>query len=396
MSNSNRYENFLVFLAPLINSVGGIAIDLYAPSIPAIGRELNVMPSMMQNTITITLVFYAIGQLAFGMLTDWWGRRPSILFGLALFIAGSALAVAAPSFEVLMAARAIQGFAIGSCQVVARAVLVDRLKGDRFRVAIVYLSLAFGLGPVVAPYVGGHVQEWAGWRWNFVVYCGYGLVVLSFAFAGLRETLRPELRRTPRQTIAGYREILSDSHFQSAVAMLGMSFSAFLMWNVIGPYIVQTRLGHSASYFGATALGVGVCYLGGTTLNRSLIRRFNGEQLMRGGIVTFALGVACVASRGSELSLATALGGIMLIAFAQGFIFSNAMARSMALFPGRAGAAASLQGCLMLALGSIVSGIVSALPMETNAAIAIMFACLLGVTMIGFRQLHRLHPQVAR
>ncbi|AOJ79125.1 multidrug effflux MFS transporter [Burkholderia ubonensis] len=396
MSDSKQYENFLVFLAPLINSVGGIAIDLYAPSIPAIGRELGVAPSMMQNTITITLVFYALGQLAFGMLADWWGRRPSVLAGLALFIAGSALAVAAPSFEALMVGRAIQGFAIGSCQVVARAVLVDTVKGDRFRVAIVYLSLAFGLGPVIAPYVGGLVQEMAGWRWNFVVYCGYGLVVLSFAFAGLRESLRPEMRRTPAQTIAGYREILSDPHFLSAVGMLGMSFSAFLMWNVIGPYIVQHRLGHSASYFGSTALAVGLCYLGGTTLNRSLIKRYSGEQLMRGGIVLFALGVACVASSGTALVLVTALGGIMLIAFAQGFIFSNAMARSMALFPGRAGAAASLQGCLMLVLGSIVSGVVSALPMETNATIAIMFACLLGVTMIGFRQLHRRHPQVAR
>jgi MFS transporter, DHA1 family, multidrug resistance protein len=396
MSETKQYENFLVFLAPLINSVGGIAIDLYAPSIPAIGQELNVMPSMMQNTITITLVCYAIGQLAFGVLADWWGRRPSVLFGLSIFIAGSALAVVAHSFEALMLGRAIQGFAIGSCQVVARAILVDRLKGDRFRAAIVYLSLAFGLGPVIAPFVGGHVQEIAGWRWNFVVYCGYGVVVLSFALVGLRETLRPELRRTPRQTVAGYGEILSDQSFLSAVVMLGMSFSAFLMWNVIGPYIVQSRLGHSASYFGSTALCVGLCYLGGTTLNRTLIRRYSGEQLMRGGIATFALGVACAASSGNELLLSTALGGVMLVAFSQGFIFSNAMARSMSLFPGRAGAAASLQGCLMLALGSIVSGVVSSLPIDSNAAIAVMFACLLGVTMVGFWQLHRLHEQVAR
>ena len=66
MHHDRRYENFVVFLAPLINNVAGIAIDLYAPSLPAIGRELAATPALMQSTITVTLVGYAIGQLFFG------------------------------------------------------------------------------------------------------------------------------------------------------------------------------------------------------------------------------------------------------------------------------------------------------------------------------------------
>ncbi|MFX8653077.1 MFS transporter, partial [Acinetobacter baumannii] len=87
------------------------------------GRELGVSAAVMQNTITVTLLFYAFGQLCFGVLADWRGRRPSILLGLGLFMVGSLLAAAAASIETLMLGRALQGFAIGACQVVSRAVL---------------------------------------------------------------------------------------------------------------------------------------------------------------------------------------------------------------------------------------------------------------------------------
>ncbi|PWB31616.1 MFS transporter [Pseudomonas sp. SDI] len=384
MSQNKRYENFIVFLAPFINSVGGIAIDLYAPSIPSIGRELAASPSLMQNTITITLISYAIGQLFFGIMADSRGRKSAVILGLLMFIAGSLLATFSTSIEMLLLARALQGFAIGSCQVVARALLVDNIKGERFGVAIIYLSLAFGLGPVIAPFIGGKVEEWLGWRYNFVLYSLYGLAVLGFVLGGLRESLTPEKKRTAAQTIRGYRSVITDVRFMSSVIIIGGSFSAFLMWNVIGPYIVQDKLGYSASFFGSTALGVGVCYLSGTLLNRALIKRVASEQLMKSGVALFVLGIAVMLVTPLELTLWSALLGVMIVAFGQGFIFSNAMARSMSLFPDRAGVAASLQGCLMLVFGSIASGLASYVPSESNWQIAGIFAALLALSLVGF------------
>ncbi|AIZ32675.1 multidrug effflux MFS transporter [Pseudomonas parafulva] len=383
MHATKRYENFIVFLAPLVNSLGGIAIDLYAPSLPSIGRELGAGPALMQNTITITLLFYALGQLFFGIMADARGRRPAVLLGLGVFLVGSLLATAATSIEMLLLARALQGFAIGACQVVARAVLVDVVKGPRFYVAIIYLSLAFGLGPVIAPYIGGLMEVHFGWRYNFVLYAAYALLVLTFVVAGLKESLPVESRRRPLQTLGGYRVILADRGFRAAVVVLGSSFSAFLLWNVFGPHIVQDVLGHDAHYFGSTALGVGCCYLTGTLVNRALIRRLSPDTLMWSGLALFLGGVLCITAAPQALSLTPLLGGIMLIAFGQGFIFSNAMARSMALFPDRAGVAASLQGCLMLVFGSLASASVSGLDVESNLAIAGVFGVLLLVSLSG-------------
>ncbi|AUH02008.1 MFS transporter [Prodigiosinella confusarubida] len=381
MSTNKRYENFIVFLAPLINSVGGIAIDLYAPSLPSIGREFGTSAGIMQSTITITLIFYAIGQLFFGILSDSKGRKASIVSGLLLFLAGSVLAVFARNIETLLVARAIQGFAIGACQVVARALLVDNVKGPRFGVAIIYLSLAFGLGPVIAPFIGGKIEVFLGWRYNFVLYSLYGAVILAFVMYGLKESLtRP---RSPLDTIKGYKFILSDARFISSVVIIGGSFSAFLMWNVIGPYIIQQQLGLSADFFGTTALTVGIAYLTGTLANRALVNRFHSIRLMKFGYILFALGIVVISSSPSSMTLWSVLGGIILIAFGQGFIFSNAMAKSMSLFPDRAGIAASLQGCLMLVFGSLSSAVASYFPMENNSNIATLFMGLLALSLAG-------------
>jgi Bcr/CflA subfamily drug resistance transporter len=385
----HKYETFVVFLAALINSLGGAAIDLYAPSMPAIGAEFGVSASVMQSTITATLAGYAVGQLFFGVMSDSAGRRPSIVLGASLFIAASITAMVATNVEALVFARAVQGFAIGSCQVVARAILVDNISGPRFYVAITYLSLAFGLGPVIAPFVGGYVQELAGWRYNFSVYVLYGVIVFSFSFFGLKESLSPTHRKSPLASLMGYRVILGNTTFMSAVVVLGSSFSSFLIWNVIGPFVMQDRLGYSPAIFGESALGVGVSYLFGTILNRLLVKRVPTEGLMAAGAGLYVFGMFVMAFDSRRLDLTSALAGVMIIAFAQGLIFSNAMGRSMSLFPDRAGAAASLQGCLMILCGTIVSALASRMVIESNADLFAIFLVLFLAQAVGLFALLR-------
>lgn len=383
------HSNFLIFLAPLINSVAGIAIDLYAPSLPAIGQEFSVSAATMQNTISITLIAYALGQIFFGLLADAVGRRPSILLGLTLFVMGSLLAVVSTSIIVLMLARALQGFAIGACQIVARAILVDTVEGDRFHVAIIYLSVAFGLGPVVAPFVGGNVEELLGWRWNFILYAIYGFGVLSIVFFGFRETLHTTGRRSAREILSGQFSIIVHSRFLAAVTLLAASFTTFLTWNVIGPYILQVRLGYGPAFFGTTALCVGVAYLAATLLNRALVSHLVNQTRLFGGLVLFAIGVMVTFLGGSEMRLPYVLGGTIIVASAQGFIFPNSMSISMSLFPDRAGAAASVQGCMMLLGGSVATLIVNSLTFASSRSVAVIFAALLGITLVGYAGVRR-------
>ena len=128
MVTNKRYENFIVFLAPLINSVGGIAIDLYAPSIPSIGRELDASPSLMQNTITITLLCYAIGQLFFGILADAKGRRPAVILGLGLFLGASVMAATSSAAAMPCRAATLVMTATSSSSVAMSSIRARRLE----------------------------------------------------------------------------------------------------------------------------------------------------------------------------------------------------------------------------------------------------------------------------
>ncbi|OBX75340.1 MFS transporter [Moraxella atlantae] len=383
MMERKKYEDFIVFLAPFINSLGGIAIDLYAPSLPSIGAEFSASASMMQNTITITLLFYAIGQLFFGVMADSVGRKTTVIFGLVIFEIGSILAVVSNSIAILLLARAFQGFAIGSCQVVARALLVDNITGKRFVVAITYLSLAFGLGPVISPYIGGLIEVHWGWRYNFVLYAIYGASILALVSLKLQESLSFENRMPIANVIKGFKPIIADKRFMSAVVILGASFSSFLLWNVIGTYIVQEKLGYSAKYFGTTALIVGLAYLLGTLLNRVLINYFESSRLIIVGGVIFLIGIIITLFNQNLMDLKTLLGGIIIIAFSQGLIFSNAMSVSMSLFKERAGSVASLQGCLMIAFGSIVTHLVSSIKIENGSTVASIFLGLFLCYVLG-------------
>lgn len=139
-----------------------------------------------------------------------------------------------------------------------------------------------------------------------------------------------------------------------------------------------------APLFGKTALAAGMSYLLGTSSNRMLIKKFNGSKLIKFGIVLFTIGIIIIIFGGNKLHLFSAMSGIMVISFSHGFIFSNAMVRSMSLFPKRAGAAASLQGSLMLIIGSVASVLASLIPIHSNLMLASIYFCLLVVILAAF------------
>lgn len=373
---SRAFELFVIFFCPLLNSVAGIVIDLYAPSMPAIGHEFGASAAAMQNTIVVTTFGYAIGQLFFGLLSDWKGRRQSIILGLFFFCLASVFAMRAHSLEALSFARVLQGFAVGSCQVVSRAVLVDSVSGKRFRVAVIYLSVAFALGLIAGPYVGGAIQQAFGWRANFAFYAGYAGILLVASCIALRETLPAEARSTPAQLSKIYMVILSNRAFSFSTLQLGLCFIGFTLWNQIGPDFVEGLLGHSPRYFGSTALAVGCAYLIGVFTNRILVYKTTAKQRLWASNAFFVLGAITIFLSGTHINLFLIVSGVMLCAFSQGIVFPNMLSRALSLFPERAGIVASLQGFGMLAVGSGGLALASLIKIHSGKSVGALYGAL--------------------
>jgi MFS family permease len=372
-SQSQRYESFVILLAALLNSVAGIVIDLYAPCLPAIARELNVSVMMMQNTITLSIIGYAVGQIVFGILCDWKGRKISIILGLTLFTFASVCASMTGSIEMLMICRILQGFSAGSCQVIARAILIDNVKGPKFTIGIVYLSTAFALGLILGPYIGAEIQQILSWRWNFIFYAFYACILLLIVLFGMRESLSASV--TPN-ILSSYKQILSHPVFISSFLQLGCCFIAFTLWNQIGPFIVENNLHKTATYFGLIALSAGIAYLLGTLINRLLIHRVTLSWRLNLSLCLFLCGIVILAMGGGTFSLYYLFPGLLISTFSQGIAFPNVLSQAMSLFPDKAGISASIQGAGMLVIGFLGLSLVSLIEIKSSLMMSLVYAVL--------------------
>ena len=177
-------------------ALGPLTIDMYLPALPTITDELATTSSIVQLTLTGTLVGLALGQLVIGPLSDALGRRRPLLAGTALHVVASLLVLIAPNIAVLGALRVLQGVGTAATAVIALAIVRDLFEGRAAATMLSRLFLVMGVAPVLAPTFGGELLRFTSWRGVFAVLALYGLLVLALGAFGLRETLPPERRRS--------------------------------------------------------------------------------------------------------------------------------------------------------------------------------------------------------
>ena len=151
-----------------VSALQPFALNVLAPATPGLSRALGVDYATVQLTLTIYLVTVAVTQLFVGPISDRIGRRPCILAGAVLFLAGSILGAFAPNIETLLVARAIQAAGGGTCFALARAVVRDTASKDESASLIGYITMAMVVSPMIAPLFGGFLDARFGWRAIFV------------------------------------------------------------------------------------------------------------------------------------------------------------------------------------------------------------------------------------
>ncbi|BFO21006.1 hypothetical protein SHKM778_73940 [Streptomyces sp. KM77-8] len=182
-----------------------LAMDMYLPALPEVTRVLHAPAATVQLTLTACMAGMALGQLVVGPMSDRWGRRRPLLAGLAVYILATALCAIAPTVELLIAFRLVQGLAGAAGIVIARAVVRDLYDGVAMARFFSTLMLISGVAPIIAPLIGGQILRITDWRGVFVVLTGVGLLLTALVWAKLPETLAPadrhggeSARRSPR------------------------------------------------------------------------------------------------------------------------------------------------------------------------------------------------------
>lgn len=378
---TGRAAAVLLVLLGTLTAFGPLSLDTYLPAFPEMTRDLAANQARIQLSLTTCLVGMALGQLITGPLSDRWGRRRPVLAGVGAYALLSLACAAAPSAELLAAARFAQGFAGGMGVVVARAVVRDLYAGRDAAKYFSRLTLIFGIAPMAAPAFGSLVLRFGDWRTVFVALAVIGALLAAAVAWRLPETL-PAARRSTgglAATAAAGRALFTDRIFLGYALTQGLAFAGLFAYISGSSFVFQDVFGVSAAGF-SLIFGVNALALVAVgQLNARLLDRFELRPLLMRALGVSVLAAAAVLAGALLDSLPLVAVALFAFVGSLGMVTPNGTALALDRHAAHAGTAAALLGAIQSVVGALAAPLVglggegSALPMAvviTGAAVA--------------------------
>ena len=380
------FPEFVVIIASIM-ALNPLAMDMMLPALPNIASAFHItVANRPQAVLSTFMIGFGVGQFVMGPLSDRFGRRPVLLGGMALYVIASLLAIAAPSFETLLLARALQGLGTAATRVIATSVVRDCYAGRRMASVMSLTMMVFIAVPVVAPSFGQAVMLLTQWRGIFIVLTLYGVLALIWSALRLPETLPVSERKSLAvgDVLEAFRQTVTNrqtfGYALAAGAVLGVLFAYVFSSQQVFTEIF--KLGHYFPLaFAAVAIGIAVAGF----LNARIVGRLGMRVISHGGLVgaVAVAGIMLVAAKLQMLPLPLFMMLSALMMFAFGLMFANFTALAMEPQGHIAGTASSLYGSITTLVGIGIGAVIgqdyngTLLPFATG-----FFVCTLGALAI--------------
>jgi DHA1 family bicyclomycin/chloramphenicol resistance-like MFS transporter len=333
-----RWYFFIALVS--ITFIGPLSIHLFIPAMPEVKETFGVSTGMAQLTLSLAMLSMAFFTVAYGGLSDRFGRKRVLLSGLVLFTCGAATCMAAASMPMLLAGRILQGAGAGCGVVLARAIARDVYGQDRIAQVIAYLTAAYVLGPTVAPPIGGQLTALFGWRTLFVFASAVGLLVIVAVAIAVPET-RARNAAAPHGVFAGYRSLLRRRRFVGFMLQPGLMSGAFFTQATAASFLAAELLGANAARIGLWFFAFPIGFMSGSFISGRIGAKRSIEFMTTlGGVVGVASGAMLAGWLyfGGVSMAALFIPGIF-IGLAQGIAMPYAQAGAMAVDTELAGSA---------------------------------------------------------
>jgi DHA1 family bicyclomycin/chloramphenicol resistance-like MFS transporter len=390
----------LAVLLAVLGMLGPFSIDTYLPAFSGIARSLGATPAEMQQTLSAYLFGFAFMNLFHGALSDSLGRRPVVLWGLAVFTLASAGCALSQSIGQLVFFRALQGLSTGAGIVVSRAVIRDMFAPAQAQKVMSQVTIYFGVAPAVAPLIGGWLFVHLDWHSIFWFLTFVGVALWTANFKLLPETLHLSQRQPfeVKHLMRGYWELGSNPRFFLLALASGIPFNGMFLYVLSAPAFLGELLQLAPSqffwFFVLTIAGIMI----GAWLSGRMAGRLPPKQQIRYGFTVMLLVsvVNVVANLVWVPQAWWAMFPIALFAFGWALMVPVVTLLVLDLHPERRGMASSLQACIGSTANGIVAGVLAPLVMHSALALAWTSMGMLGIGLLAWLWLHRRWPEIGR
>ncbi len=353
----------LVAMVAALSALNALSIDVMLPALGDIQTDFGfVNPNDRQLVIVAYVALFGVAQLVYGPLADAFGRRNVLLSALVIFILGSVLCVAAPSFELFLLARALQGVGAAATRVIATTVVRDLTEGRRMAQVMSMAMTLFMIVPIVAPGLGQLILFVAPWRWIFGALLVYAVAILLWAFIRLPETLRPENTTPfrPRQIAAAYLAVLRQR--QTLGYMIATTFITSCLFSYItASQQIFVDVYDLGALFPVAFASIAIAISLGTYITSRVVVLHGMRRISHTMTLAFTLAAAALAAA-AELELASFWVFFVLLALTFSFfglMTSNFNALAMEPVGRVAGSASALYGAVTASGGALLGGLIA-------------------------------------
>lgn len=391
--NVNPNFEFIALMASLM-SIVALSIDALLPAISDIGIAINSLdPTDNQLLITMIFLGLGVGQLFFGPLSDSFGRKPIVYMGFGLFAVASGICIFAPSLEIMIVGRVLQGIGLSAPRTIAISIIRDIYKGDYMARIMSFVTAFFILIPVVAPAIGKWILDAFGWEAIFYVQLFFALLVAVWFWKRQAETLRPQhkIPFSGQVFIDGMQEFLKYRETVAFTIISGFITGSFLVYLSASQHVFENQYGLVESFpyiFAGLAGSVGLS----TFLNGTLVMRFGMRKLALMALTAFcAIAIAYVVVFYGSPNPNVAVLVLFLFAqfFCLGFLWGNFRSVAMEPIGHIAGIGAAINGfvstIMAVPIANYIGGFVqdTVWPMFVGLAICGLLA--LGIMLLARR-----------
>ena len=357
----------------LMSGLSALAMNIFLPSLPGMAEYFQTDYGLMQLSVALYLGTSAVLQLFIGPISDKVGRRPVILWGIALFILATLGCIFATSIEVFLFFRMCQT-TIAVTMVLSRAIVRDLYDQDKAASMIGYVTMGMAVVPMVGPVLGGVLDQAFGWKANFWLLLVLGFMTFALVWVNLGETATRS-GHTLRQQFGEFPELLRSPRFWGYAIASGASSGAFFAYLVGGPFVGNVVFNLSPStlglYFGSPALG----YIVGNFLTGRYSTRVGINTMILYGCVMTIIGVflSLLVFLAGAASPASFFGLMLFVGLGNGMSIPNATAGMLSVRPHLAGTASGLGGAMMIGMGAILGALAGALLSEESGVYPLLY-----------------------